>query len=84
MKVMRSEMRSTSTVLCEENRIERSVVAQHVHELAEDFVARDRIEAGGRLVEDQQARAAGQGQQQHGLDVFAAATGCARSARGAG
>ena len=71
MKVMRSEMRSTSTVLCEENRIERLVVAQHVHELAEHFVARHRVEAGGRLVEDQQPRAARQRQQQHRLDVFA-------------
>ena len=59
-------------------------VAQHVHELAEHFVAGDGVEARSGLVEYQQARAAGEGEQQHCLDVFTARTGCARSVRDAG
>ena len=75
MKVMRSEMRSTSTVLCEEKRIERSSSRSTSMNSLSDFVARDRIESRGRLVEDQQARPAGEGEQQHRLDVLTAARG---------
>ena len=53
----------------EQNRA--ALVADDVHQLGEDFVPGDRIEAGGRLVEQQQARTPREDEQQRRLDALA-------------
>ncbi len=47
------------------------LVLQDVHELGEHFVSRDRVQTGRRLVENEEARPARQGQQQQRFDVLA-------------
>ena len=55
MIATRSQVRSTSSMMCEDRKTVRPSVARLAHDLEEGLLD-ERIEARGRLVEDQQVR----------------------------